>query len=520
MLRSRVAAAGAARNASVASNNGAGSRFTRRGSPLRRPTNQLALGVAALVFCFLAWPQLNLSASLTAATGTSKPVLPPAVAAVVERAKKFQQTCHDEQKGKDVQAEDPFAKADNEEFPPLPAFGFLHFIEKYLDGSTPASSDAANYPYQCVAPPATECGETKFTVVFMAYNPDRLHKVMKTIREMTDPNQDYHKMVHEILIVWNGERSLQESDLGQHLVQRTQDPPQPNIPTVRISYPLKAGFPNDLFNRYHPRLNVATKAIMYYDDDGPFYEYAAVLAGFELWKRNSNAQMGAMARRLDPLTRKPRHPTDFSPHCPSDLLDYNFHIFANVGANMVLPSGSFLHSNYLACLWHPAFQELRDYILAHPTHPDDATVSTIVSQLSGRAPLVYSRRLQGFLENKEGDTEQNGGRRRLEALQQPTNRTATAMEDMQLPPDHRRLMDGINWDAGGNHDLKMVWGNKRSNVANSLTRYFGSINPGSLGWCHDTPWYKAEANECDPVMAHRGTLPWMTPENLPKDTCP
>ena len=63
---------------------------------------------------------------------------------------------------------------------------------------------------------------------------------------------------------------------------------------------------------------------------------------------------------------------------------------------MVLPSGSMLHSNYLCFLWHPALEEIRNFVLQHPVHPDDVTVSTVVSHLAGKAPRVYSRRLNGL----------------------------------------------------------------------------------------------------------------------------
>jgi len=51
---------------------------------------------------------------------------------------------------------------------------------------------------------------------------------------------------------------------------------------------------------------------------------------------------------------------------------------------MALPSGSIIHRNYLCFIWHPALEELRRYIREHHTHPDDQTVSAIISQLSGK----------------------------------------------------------------------------------------------------------------------------------------
>mmetsp|Transcript_8565 Transcript_8565/g.24636 ORF Transcript_8565/g.24636 Transcript_8565/m.24636 type:complete len:607 (+) Transcript_8565:174-1994(+) len=434
----------------------------------------------------------------------------------------------------------------------LPPFGIISALEKYkaeVSGTTTASASSSDafksYPYQCQLPPEYECDETKFTVIFMAYNPDRLDKMYnQALKFVKDP--EFAPYVQEVLIVWNGARDVEETNLGQALVDATKQYP------IRISYPLKAGFPNDLMNRYHPRLQVQTKAIMYYDDDGPFYSSKATLAGFELWKRNANAQIGAMARKLDLGDRQREErqsilngPGDrfFVSHCNrrresaanlgepfiGDELWYNYHEFANFGANMVLPSGSFLHSNYLCFLWHPAFEEIRKYVRAHPVNPDDGTVSTIVAQLSGRAPKVYSRRINV----------DKGGRRLMsvgddadvyeeeyydenyhehdEQQQQPT---LQRMDSAIIDGNHRNLMEGIDWDHAHPHqsDQKNKWGRLRSDAANSLTRYFGSINSGSIGWCYGTPYEKDEY--CKPEMAKVGMLPWMNPDHTPKQSCP
>ena len=149
----------------------------------------------------------------------------------------------------------------------LPHFGILNAVQNYQ--STTQHND---YPYTCQLPPEYECEETQFTVIFMAYNPDRLTQMYNQIRKMlTGP--EFSKLIREVVIVWNGDREVEETPLGKTLVEL-----QHSLP-VRISYPLKHGFPNDLLNRYHPRLNIQTKAIMYYDDDGPFYSYKATLGG-------------------------------------------------------------------------------------------------------------------------------------------------------------------------------------------------------------------------------------------------
>lgn len=215
----------------------------------------------------------------------------------------------------------------------LPQFGILKAFEDYKANPT-------SYPYKCQLPPENECGETQFTVIFMAYNPDRLDKLYNQIVKMLT-DKEFSKLVREVIVVWNGERHVEETKLGQTMMDLGKKLP------FRISYPLKAGFPNDLMNRYHPRLEVKTKGIMYYDDDGPFYSYKATLGGFELWKRNSNAQIGAMARKLDvnkrqaieKVERAAEGKTDadrfFVSHCPGDDLQYNYFEMANFGANMV-----------------------------------------------------------------------------------------------------------------------------------------------------------------------------------------
>ena len=382
-------------------------------------------------------------------------------------------------------------------------------ILNVLDNIDSYTKTIQEYPYQCTLPPEMECGETQFTVIFMAYNPDRLKKLYNQIIKMTSNSggEDFKSIVQEIVIVWNGERDVEESKFGKSIVNLVKEGKP-----VRIVYPLKRGFTNDLMNRYHPSLHIQTKAIMYYDDDGPFYSYKATLGGFELWKRNSNAQIGAMARKLDLNSRQQNErrailngPGDrfFISHCPTDSIRYNFNEFANFGANMVLPSGSFLHSNYLCFLWHPLFEEIRHYVRQHPVNPDDGTVSIIVSQLSGRAPKVYSRRI-----NESKDEDINNG------------------QQQQQRRSRRRLMDGINWDDknDGKHKQKQFWGKLRSDAANSLVRYFGSMNSGSIGWCYGTPYQTTNSRSgdyyCQPEMAKIGYLPWMNEDHTPKDTCP
>ena len=262
-----------------------------------------------------------------------------AFASVVNRAVLNQQLCKSVQSSA-AEVTD-YSKLNNHTAH-LKQWGILDAVRTYQQSDP--NSKKNKYPYQCQLPPENECQEDHFTVIFMAYNPDRLQKMMTQIKIMLSQS-DFSKIVAEVIVVWNGERHIDETDLGKKLVELGQTLP------LRISYPLKAGFPNDLMNRYHPRLQVKTKAIMYYDDDGPFYSFLAVLGGFELWKRNSNAQIGAMARKIDLGPRQTdesnavsNEPGDryFVSQCPTDEVHYNYNSFANFGARMVLPSGSFL----------------------------------------------------------------------------------------------------------------------------------------------------------------------------------
>ncbi|GKY97401.1 hypothetical protein MPSEU_000698600 [Mayamaea pseudoterrestris] len=439
----------------------------------------------------------------------------------------------------------------NESLPSLPTFGILDDIQKYKQQGPSSSLVERSLFYQnaekwqCSVPKWKECNEEAFTVVFMAYNPDRLRSCFTQIRKMLQ-DEDWQTIVEEVVLVWNGPRHIDESHVGVEMLEFAKNN------SLRISYPLKMGFTNDLMNRYHPDVvNVTTKAILYYDDDGPFYSFKAVQAGFELWKRHSSAQIGAMARQISYGKRQQAERERLSPnpndrlfvsHCDNmnDQVDYNFRYFANYDANMVLPSGSFLHVNYLCFLWHPVLEPIREFVRAHPVHPDDVTVSMIVSQLAGRAPRVYSRRLNLDPERTYDVVPDDTSNGTADAVQRHRDllfdysRVEQAEDidhDIEQSIDsftrneqqaHRRLMFGIKWDAGsGMTHAKQRWADMRTEAINSLIRYFGSLNSGSIGWCEGTQWYDPNKDgKCEPVMAKQGWLPWMYPIGEPNEECP
>ncbi|KAL7563311.1 hypothetical protein ACA910_016669 [Epithemia clementina (nom. ined.)] len=462
--------------------------------------------------------------------------LPPAFHSVLQRSLQNRKSCTS------LQSKSEFTDFDlsfhvsfgNETVVSLPSFGIIERIERFREDpvSELAGSEENPDDWHCILPPETECQERKLTVVFMAYNPDRLGKTFNQINTMLT-SSDWKMIVEEVVLVWNGPRAVEESLVGQDMLKFAE------TQALRVVYPLRMGLENDLMNRYHPKVVlVKTKAILYYDDDGPFYSFAAVQGGFELWKRHSSSQVGAMAREITYGERQRsehlrllggQHANDsqFVAHCTNvnDKVDYNYRYFANYDANMVLPSGSILHSNYLCFLWHPVLEPIREFVRSHPVRPDDVTVSMVVSQLAGKAPRVYSRRLTA----DDGSTQQEGRkpkrrkeqkRRRLTANNTITDAEPGHVADLLR---HRRLMFGIDWDAkGGMNDQKKYWAALRTEAINALVQYFGSINSGSIGWCEGSPLYYNEKvdGRCKPSMARIGWLPWMNKDGTPKDSCP
>lgn len=494
--------------------------------------------------------------------------LPPGFDSMLTRALHHTNQCRSLQDANDFGGFDtrtimPFH---NDSVVALPAFGIVNALQSYFSASKETQPD---WPI-CTMPPLEECYETQLTAVFMAYNPDRLGITMKEIKKMLNPTA-FQNLVKEVILVWNGDRHIDESKDGIAMLAYAST----EHSALRIVYPLKMGFPNDLMNRYHPNVvQPTTKALLYYDDDGPFYSFEAIQSGFELWKRHSTAQIGAMARQLTYGARqqteqidilgasetsgKKSRPADnkFVSHCTNvdDQVSYEFRFFANYDANMVLPSGSMLHANYLCFLWHPALAEIRKFVLGHPVHPDDITVSMIVSQLAGVAPRVYSRRLEKYMplsssssstakatkkkkhrrklleytptKNDEDKTifvdehDDDDDQQQLQEDEDPTQMGIIPMSELQR---HRSLMFSICWDCGsGMTEAKEYWAQLRAGAVNSLVRYFGSLNSGSIGWCTpDSPYYNAKKDgRCDPSMAKQGWLHWMDPDGSPKQTCP
>jgi hypothetical protein len=63
----------------------------------------------------------------------------------------------------------------------------------------------------------------------------------------------------------------------------------------------------------------------------------------------------------------------------------------------------------------------------------------------------------------------------------------------------RRLLFNIEWDTNNQKMTasKKMWAALRTEAVNSLVRYFGSLNSGSIGWCEGTQWYNLRvAGKC------------------------
>jgi len=402
------------------------------------------------------------------------------------------------------------------------------------------NDDNTKYPV-CHLPPPTSCETTTYTAVFMSHATDRLKKLVGGIKDICS-----RSATEEVIVVWNSPRSLLESDkLGRELLEWDTDPSH----KMRMFFSLENGLENNLLNRYHPLISPKSEAVMYFDDDGPFFDERAMShVGLELWRRNADVQNAAFPRNLrvlsDRMKKLQKHgmeanirsilaaganeDTDipFTPTCrdrTGDIIEYNYFVFPQFGANMALPSGSIIHRNYLCFIWHPALEELRRYIREHHTHPDDQTVSAIISQLSGKPPRAFPRNV------KDGGAGVN-----LRGSEKAPNSTAK----------RRKLFSGefdVIDDAADDHDYYVAghvnqhhrrllwqqknWGPMREEAANSIIGYFGSLNAGSVGWCVGTEYQKKRPRSpggytCEPEFPTLDLIPWIKPGGIGYDTCP
>ena len=429
------------------------------------------------------------------------------------------------------------------DLPMLQEGGVADALERWLEENPLSSSTNHNASSTCYLPPPKSCHTTTYTLIIMSHTTERLTVFMDPLKSMIDTWPG----LTEVIIVWNSPREIltnaiiknddkndKEGIFATQLLQWDQDPSHP----LRIFFSLEKGLTNNLLNRYHPKLEPINDAVMYFDDDGPFWsKEAMVYGGLELWKRNSDVQVGGFPRNvrylsdrmketqktnlqasIDIITRDKYdyvdeiHPT-FTPICRNvtgDHVEYNYFSFPDFAGHILLPSGTYIHRNYLCFIWHPAFDELREWVISHKTMPDDMTVSTLVSHLSGKAPRTFPRVVK------------DATRRRL--LSSESSIPIPSHDDdsidnefiMQLhPPDasHRRLL----WKQKG-------WGNMRLEAINSIVGYFGSIHPGTVGWCGGTPYMKHNDRGvpfvCHPEAPTLDLIPWLTEGGVGSNQCP
>lgn len=230
----------------------------------------------------------------------------------------------------------------------VPSFGIIHALESYQPDSLQEAQE-----WQCEVPPSTECDVERFSVIFLGYSVDRLHSMKQQIRSML-ASSPYKDLVEEVILVWNNPKPLNESGKAGELLygwstRETSVFQELELNRFRVFLPLEHGLSSSLMNRYHPHIRPKSKALLYYDDDGPFYHYRAIKSNFELWKRNSNVQTGAMARAFTLSNRQQREkdamlggPNElddrkFVSHCrdKGDEIGYDYRFFENFHANMV-----------------------------------------------------------------------------------------------------------------------------------------------------------------------------------------
>lgn len=438
--------------------------------------------------------------------------------------------------------------------PPLPENGVHEVLQAWLDGG---HKDRGDYP-MCEIPPTKSCDVSQYSLILMSHTVSD-NKRLSLLRKGIDDFAQRQETA-EIILVWNSEKEvLLNSDKkdAKLLVEWNNDISHP----LRIFFSLDNGLGNNLLNRYHPMLKPKSEAIMYFDDDGPFYSEEAMHAGFSLWKFNSDVQVGSLTRnirftskRMNELQIKATevaaehyrkdswhthiHPYDteavkkamvesnetepgypqFTPLCrdeTGDNVEYNYFVFPNFRAHMSLPSGSLIHRNYMCFVWHPVFAELRQFILDHPTHPDDMTISTLITHLSGKPIRTFPRQ---WRKKKESSRRLRDNGQMMKIEEDSDNDISIAYDDDESHFVNKRRRK-LLWQ-------QKDWGNMREEAINSILGYFGSINPGSVGWCAGTEYEKAAEGKgnmgfnCDPEYpegAHM--IPWLHEGGLGYDEC-
>jgi Glycosyl transferase family 64 domain. len=188
--------------------------------------------------------------------------------------------------------------------PPLPEYGIQKALLQWLEKEEQQQQQEEkgqdrDYP-TCQLPPSKECNVKQFTIILMSHtvsDDERLSKLHRGIQTLSSWD-----ITGEIILVWNNLHHVLEEEhcpkrQCRDLLSWDQDPHH----KLRIFYALEQDgvrLENNLLNRYHPTIQPKHEAVVYFDDDGPFHSRLAMEVGFELWKRNSDVQIGSMARNI------------------------------------------------------------------------------------------------------------------------------------------------------------------------------------------------------------------------------
>lgn len=184
-------------------------------------------------------------------------------------------------------------------------------------------------------------------------------------------------------------------------------------------------------------------------------------------------------------------------------------------------------------------------MLAHPTHPDDITVSMIVSHITGRAPRVYTRRMHkrnakkilddGRIVDVKDDTvtpvvmlppKNYTTRRRLETSIEAIEQDEVE-ETAQIYESYAHDSFKHSYNGGDKTRRRLLWNEQewagyREDALNSIASYFGSFNGGSVGWCLATQFHVKQngLHWCEQIISGLDWAPWVNEGQLGYDECP
>ena len=160
------------------------------------------------------------------------------------------------------------------------------------------------------------------------------------------------------------------------------------------------------------------------------------------------------------------------------------------------------------------------------------TVSTIISHLTGKAPRVFSRRLRSAEQRKLMSKPRSSFLNSISVMFEVKDKNyskddKTTFSDSNMISAQEIKSEISNVKRGSKRRRKLLWekenwGDLREEAVSNIIGYFGSINPGSVGWCTGTPFQKQNKKKeyyCDPEFPTSNDLPWMVEGGLGNDEC-